>query len=72
MITGYSIIGRLANQVDILVTSDVQQRRPIIREGPAIDEVESDVEAECTENQSEDGALAQMSVRRHLDSVWRT
>lgn len=59
-------------KADILVESEIRQRRPIIREDPAIDEIESDVEAECTENQSEGGALAQTSVRRHLDSVRRT
>lgn len=65
-------MGRLANQADILVESAIRKRRPITREGHAIDEIESDVEADRTENQSEDGALAQTSVRRHLDSVRRT
>ena len=65
-------MGRLVNQADILVESEIRQRRPIFREGPVIDEIEADVEAERTENQSDDGALAQTSVRRHLDSVRRT
>lgn len=64
-------MGRLANRADILVAGEIRQRRPIIREGPAIDEPELDVEAERTENQSEEGALAQTSVRYHLDSVRR-
>lgn len=65
-------MGRFADQADILVESEIRQRRPIIREGPVIDEVESDVEAECTKNQSEDGTLAQTFIRRHLNSVRRS
>ena len=65
-------MARLANQLDILIESEVRQRRPIIREGPAIDEEESDIEAECTDTQSKDGALVQTSVQRHLDVVRRT
>lgn len=42
------------------------------QECPAIDEIQSDVEVECSENQYEDGALAQTSFRRHLGSVRRT
>ena len=64
-------MGRLANRADILVAGDIRQRRPIFREGPAIDELELDIDAERTENQSEEGALAQTSVRHHLDSVRR-
>lgn len=65
-------MGRLADQADIFVESEIRQRRPTIREGPIIDEVESDVEAEGTNNQSEDGTLAQTSVRRHLNYVRRS
>ena len=65
-------MGRLANEVDILVESNIRQRRPIFREGPAIDEVKSDAEADGTEDQSEDGALARTSARRHLDFLRRT
>ena len=43
-----------------------------MREGPVIDEVESDVEAKYTKNQSEDSTLAQTSIRRHLNSVRRS
>lgn len=67
-----SIMGRFADQTDILVESEIRQRRPIIREGPVIDEVESDVEAEHTKVQSEDGTLAQTSVRRHLNYMRRS
>ena len=62
-------MGRLANRADILVAGEIRQRRPISHEGPAIDEPDLDVEAEGIENQSEEGALAQTSVRHHLDSV---
>ena len=62
-------MGSLANRADILVAGEIRQRRPIFREGPAIDEPELDVEGERTENQSQEGALAQTSVRHHLDSV---
>ena len=65
-------MGRLADKTDILVESKIGQRRSIIREGPVIDEVESDVEAEYTKNQSEDGILAQTSIQRHLNSVQRS
>ena len=64
-------MGRLANRADVLVASEIRQRRPIFREGPAIDEPDIDVEAERTDNQSEEGALAQTSVRHHLQSVRR-
>ena len=64
-------MGRPANRADILVASEIRQRRPIFRKGPAIDETESDVEVERTENQSEKSALAQTSVRRRLDAVRR-
>lgn len=33
-----------------------------MREGPVIDEVESDAEPESTQNQSEHGTLAQTSI----------
>ena len=62
-------MGRLANRADILVASEIRQRRPIIREGPAIDEPESDVEAERIESQSDEGTSAQTSVQHRLDSV---
>lgn len=65
-------MGRYTDQADILVESEIRQRRPMIREGPVIDEVESDVEVERTKNQSEHGTLAQTSLRRHLNSVRRT
>ena len=65
-------MGRFADQADILVESEIRQRRPIIREGPVIDEMESDVGAESTKNQLEDGTLAQTSIRRHLNSVLRS
>ena len=64
-------MGRPANRADILVASEIRQRRPIIREGPAIDETESDVEVKRTENQVEKNALAQRSVRRRLDDLRR-
>ena len=65
-------MGRLANQTDILVESEIRQRRPIIREGPVIVETGSDVEAEYTQNQSDDGVLVQTSIRYHLNSVRRS
>lgn len=63
---------RLADLADILKESEIRQRRPIVRARPAIREMESDAEAESTENQSEDDALAQTSVRRPLSFVRRT
>ena len=60
---------RLANQTDILVESEIRQRRPIIRQGPALDNSESEVEAESTKEQSKDGLSGQMFIRRHLSSV---
>ena len=62
-------MGRLANRADILVANEIRKRRPIIREGSAVDETESDVVAESADNQSDESALAQTSVRRHLDAV---
>jgi hypothetical protein len=59
----------LANQTDILAESEIRQRRPIIRQGPALDDSESDVETESTKKQLEDGAPGQMFIRRHLGSV---
>ena len=64
-------MGRSANRADILVASEIRQRRPILRQGPAIDKTESDVEVERTENQLEKSALAQTSARRRLDAVRR-
>ena len=63
---------RLANQTDILVESEIRQRRPIIRQGSALDDSESDVEAESTKKQLEDGASGRMFIRRHLNSMRRT
>ena len=62
-------MGRPANRADVLVASEIRQRRPISREGPAVDETESDVEVIRTENQPEKSALAQTSVWRRLDNV---
>ena len=64
-------MGRLANRADILVASEIRQRRPTVREGPAPDEPDLVIEAERTEDQSEEGALAQTSVQHYLDSVRR-
>jgi len=45
---------------NILIESEIRQRRPIIRQGPALDESQSDVEAEDTKKQLEDCASGQM------------
>lgn len=63
---------RLANQTDILVETEIRQRRPIIRQDLALDESESDVEAETTKEQLEDGASGGTFIRRYLNSVWKT
>ncbi|MCJ1264353.1 hypothetical protein MMC22_004224 [Lobaria immixta] len=57
---------------NILVESEIRQRRPIIRQDLALDESGSDVEAETTKEQSEDGASGRTFIRRHLNSVWKT
>lgn len=72
MTTGYLVMKRPATLADILDKSEFRRRRPIIREGPAIDEVEPDAEAVHTQNLSEGGALAQTPVRRRLNSLRTT
>lgn len=66
------MIRRFANQTDVLVESEIRQRRPIIRQDLALDESDSDVEAETTKDQSEDGALCRTFIRGYLNSVLNT
>ena len=69
--TRCSLLGRRADQTDTLVESEVRRRRPIIRETP-VNGVELVVDTETTQDQSQDGRLAQTSARRRLDSAWKS
>ena len=64
-----SIMLKLVDHADILVESEIRQRRPVFRNDPVIDEVESNAEVERTENQSKNSMLAQTTIRHYLNSV---
>ncbi|KAI9799108.1 MAG: hypothetical protein M1825_004875 [Sarcosagium campestre] len=51
---------------NILVESEIRQRRPIVRQDPALDDAESDVEAESTEEQLGNDVS---SIRHHLNAA---
>ena len=63
---------RNVNELDILVKSEIRQRRPISRQGPTFEYSDSDVEAKTTRKQSDENASAWMFIRHHINSVRRT